>query len=154
MKEMFIMKTNKTEFLEDDEQGAVTRRNNSSNGAYKWKTTIISNRFSRYDKTVPPCHCPTVVPLTKLYPHHSTKKAKRLGELGEEDEKLKRTIEALGKREAKPVDLEDSIESLTKRLDSLEISGKPSASNKIGQIYVFKDPHKIYKEEYEKQKKK
>ncbi|KAL8223880.1 hypothetical protein R6Q57_019355 [Mikania cordata] len=84
----------------------------------------------------------------------ATKQAKRLGELGEEVEKLKRTIEALGKREVKLVDLEDSIESLTKRLDSLAISGKPSASNKKGQIYVFKDPHKIFKEEYEKQKKK
>ncbi|KAL8226265.1 hypothetical protein R6Q59_000189 [Mikania micrantha] len=83
-----------------------------------------------------------------------TKQAERLSELGGEVEKLKRAIEVLGKREVKPVDLEDSIESLTKRLDNLAISGKPSASNKKGQIHVFKDPHKIFKEEYEKQKKK
>ncbi|KAD4584343.1 hypothetical protein E3N88_21944 [Mikania micrantha] len=83
-----------------------------------------------------------------------TKQAERLSELGGEVERLKRAVEVLGKREVKPVDLEDSIESLTKRLDNLAISGKPSASNKKGQIYVFKDPHKIFKEEYEKQKKK
>ncbi|KAL8201692.1 hypothetical protein R6Q57_010839 [Mikania cordata] len=72
----------------------------------------------------------TIIKQNNTLIYLATKQAKRLGEIGEEVENLKRTIEALGKREAKPVDLEDSIESLTKRLDSLAISGKPSASNK------------------------
>ncbi|KAD4584344.1 hypothetical protein E3N88_21945 [Mikania micrantha] len=66
MREMFVMKSNKAQFLEDDEQNDFTRRNNSSSRAYKWKKTIFADQFSRYDKTVPPYHCPTALPLSKF----------------------------------------------------------------------------------------
>ncbi|KAD6454440.1 hypothetical protein E3N88_09146 [Mikania micrantha] len=77
------------------------------------------------------------------------KQAQRLEEFEEEVGNLRRNIEALGKREAGPANLEESIEGLTKRIDNLSI--KAPTKVKQGPIYVFKDPNKIFQEEYAKE---
>ncbi|KAD2393672.1 hypothetical protein E3N88_40649 [Mikania micrantha] len=79
------------------------------------------------------------------------KQVQKLEKLSEEVEKVKRNLKELGKREVKPLDLEESIEGLTKRLNSLSITGKTTVERKKGPIYVYKDPKKTFKEEYEKE---
>lgn len=87
-------------------------------------------------------------------PKLAEEQTQKLGEFEEKLEKIKRGVEAIGKRESEPSNLEDSIGSLTKRLDSLSINGKAPSRVKQGPIYVFKDPNQIFKEEYEKETKK
>ncbi|AIT58608.1 ORF2 [Yacon necrotic mottle virus] len=77
--------------------------------------------------------------------------AQKLEEIKEEIEKLKRNLTTLEKRESAPLNLEDSIDSLTKRIDNLSLTKKNPVGGKQGPIYVFKDPNKIFKEEYEKE---
>jgi len=82
------------------------------------------------------------------------KQAQRFGDFEEKLEKIKRDLEAIGKRESESSNLEDSIESLSKRLDGISINGQRTLKTKQGPIYVFKDPNQIFKEEYEKETKK
>ncbi|GJV82871.1 hypothetical protein Tco_1522769 [Tanacetum coccineum] len=59
---------------------------------------------------------------TLLY--FATKQSQKLVELEEKFDKLKQEIHTIKEREVQPADLEDSISSLAKRLDSFSISGK------------------------------
>ncbi|GJR81583.1 hypothetical protein Tco_0152368 [Tanacetum coccineum] len=54
----------------------------------------------------------------------ATKQSQKLIELEEKFDKLKQEIHTIKEREVQPADLEDSISSLAKRLDSFSISGK------------------------------
>lgn len=80
------------------------------------------------------------------------KQAQRLEEIGESIERLKRNIEALVRKESEPAELDEAIKGLTQRLESLTVSGKAPVGGKKGPIYVFKDPNKIFEEEYGREK--
>ncbi|GJS54154.1 hypothetical protein Tco_0627516 [Tanacetum coccineum] len=54
----------------------------------------------------------------------ATKQSQKLIELEEKFDKLKQEIHTIIEKEVQPADLEDSISSLAKRLDSFSISGK------------------------------
>ncbi|GJZ75943.1 hypothetical protein Tco_0640408 [Tanacetum coccineum] len=54
----------------------------------------------------------------------ATKQSQKLVELEEKFDKLKQEIHTIVEKEVQPADLEDSISSLTKRLNSFSISGK------------------------------
>ncbi|GJY60654.1 hypothetical protein Tco_0461311 [Tanacetum coccineum] len=80
----------------------------------------------------------------------ATKQSQKLIELEEKFDKLKQEIHMIKEREVQPADLEDSISSLTKRLDSFSIIGKLSVKRINEKIHVFEDPNKIFKEQFEK----
>ncbi|GJX51271.1 hypothetical protein Tco_0278116 [Tanacetum coccineum] len=83
----------------------------------------------------------------------ATKQSQKLVELEEKFDKLKQEIHTIKEREVQPADLEDSISSLAKRLDSFSISGKLPVKRINGKIHVFEDPNKIFKEQFEKNQK-
>ncbi|GJY94187.1 Orf y [Tanacetum coccineum] len=77
----------------------------------------------------------------------ATKQSQKLIELEEKFDKLKQEIHMIIEKEVQPADLEDSISSLAKRLDSFSISGKLPMKRIDGKIHVFEDPNKIFKEQ-------
>ena len=83
-----------------------------------------------------------------------TKQSQKLGDIEEKFDKLKQEVQAIIKQKTQPADLEDSISSLAKRLDNFTISGKLPTKKSDGQIYVFEDPKKIFKEQFGKESKK
>ncbi|GJX14305.1 hypothetical protein Tco_0206063 [Tanacetum coccineum] len=80
------------------------------------------------------------------------KQSQKLIELEEKLNKLQQEIHTVIKQE--PANLENSISSLAKRLDNFSISVKLSVKRTNGQIYVFEDPSKIFKEQFRKESKK
>ena len=84
----------------------------------------------------------------------ATKQSQKLTEIEEKFDKLKQEVQAVIKQKTQPADLEDSISSLAKRLDNFSISGKLPVKKSEGQIYVFEDPNKIFKEQFGKESKK
>ena len=86
--------------------------------------------------------------------HLATKQSQKLIEIEEKLDKLKQEVQIVVKQNTQPVDLEDSISGLTKRLDNFSISGKLPVKKSNGQIYVFEDPNKIFKEQFGKESKK
>ena len=83
-----------------------------------------------------------------------TKQSQKLGDIEEKFDKLKQEVQAIIKQKTQPADLEDSISSLAKWLDNFTISGKLPTKKSDGQIYVFEDPNKIFKEQFGKESKK
>ncbi|GJU13611.1 hypothetical protein Tco_1136007 [Tanacetum coccineum] len=78
------------------------------------------------------------------------KQSRELIELEEKFDMLKQEIHMIIEKEVQPADLEDSISSLAKRLDSFSISGKLPVKRIDGKIHIFEDPNKIFKEQFEK----
>ena len=80
------------------------------------------------------------------------RQAQQLRDFEEKVEQLKKRIEA--KQELTPTELGDSISKLTDKLEQASISGKSlPTERKQGPIYVFKNPHTIFKEEYSRSSK-
>ncbi|GJW04719.1 hypothetical protein Tco_1563575 [Tanacetum coccineum] len=84
----------------------------------------------------------------------ASKQSQKLIELEEKFDRLKQKVHTIIKKEIQPADLEDSISSLAKKLDNFSISGKIPVKRIDGNIRVFKDPNKIFKEQFEKEPKK
>ena len=77
------------------------------------------------------------------------KQAQQLRDFEDKFEQLRRRVEA--KKEVAPSELGDSISKLTEKLEQVSLFGKSlPAERKQGPIYVFKNPHNIFKEEYSK----
>ncbi|GJV64983.1 hypothetical protein Tco_1475811 [Tanacetum coccineum] len=68
----------------------------------------------------------------------ATKQSQKLVELEEKFDKLKQEIHTIKEREVQPADLEDSISSLAKRLDSFSISGKLPKPTQEDQIRGYR----------------
>ena len=80
------------------------------------------------------------------------RQAQQLRDFEDKFEQLRKRIEA--KKEVAPSELGDSINKQTDKLEQVSISGKSlPAERKQGPIYVFKNPHNIFKEEYSKSSK-
>ncbi|GJX81749.1 Orf y [Tanacetum coccineum] len=77
----------------------------------------------------------------------ATKQSQKLVELEEKFDKLKQEIHTIKEREVQPADLEDSISSLAKRLDSFSISGKlPTQKDSLK--YQEKDEQILFQLKY------
>ncbi|GJW44471.1 hypothetical protein Tco_0073270 [Tanacetum coccineum] len=75
---------------------------------------------------------------TVVYSGKAVKQSQKLVELEEKFDKLKQEIHTIKEREVQLVDLEDSISSLAKRLDSFSISGKlPSQRNDFQKVILL-----------------
>ncbi|GJX57113.1 hypothetical protein Tco_0287010, partial [Tanacetum coccineum] len=80
----------------------------------------------------------------------SSKQSQKLIGLEEKFDRLKQKVHTIIENKIQPVDLEDSISSLAKRLDNFSISGKLPVKRTDRKIHVFEDPNKIFKEQFEK----
>ncbi|GJU75625.1 hypothetical protein Tco_1272695 [Tanacetum coccineum] len=82
----------------------------------------------------------------------ASKQSQKLIDIKEMFDRLKQKIHTIIKKEIQPADLEDTISSLAKRFDNFSISGKLPIKRTDRKIYVFEDPNKIFKEQFEKNK--
>nr|GEY44690.1 hypothetical protein [Tanacetum cinerariifolium] len=77
------------------------------------------------------------------------KQSQKLIELEDKSNKLKQEVYIVIEQD--PANLENLISSLAKRLNNFSISGKLPVKRIDEQIYVFKDPRKIFKDNFRKE---